>query len=70
MKYGRNTENYEKMLNTAYGNGPTGEMTNFMVHGYNAWMKRKTFSEREEKALLMFMEMVEEMKDHLDEVRK
>lgn len=70
MKYGFNSSAYYKMLNTSYANGPTAEITSFINKGYAAWMKRKTYDAREAATFQMFLEAVEEMKKHFEEMQK
>lgn len=70
MKYGRNSNAYYEMLNTSYGNGPTAEMMNFVNKGYTAWMKRKTYDKRDAETFRMFLEAVDEMKAHFEEMEE
>lgn len=70
MKYGYNSKALDKMTDTCYGNGPTLEMALFVINGYSSWMKRKTCDKREQESFEMFLEAVEEMKEHYKEMKK
>ena len=68
MKYGYNES--RKEMGELGMNGFEGAVWSFWIDAYLGFMKRKTLDKKTEKALNLLKDMVKEMEEHADTLKK